>query len=260
IMLLSKLRIWMFIFFALLYTLDAKKCQKVKEKDGCEDCTNDYFQPEDNDSKSCQSCTVCDTNAGSETKDECTKDTDTVCQCRGDFVAWASDSSPCHKFYLKKKKFHLINNCKAGYFSTKMNEACSKWKDCQSTGVKIPGSTTSDAICNDNSTVAKTRFLNKTESTSQINHPPHEGARTLMMLTTNVTRAPQKTTTEENFIPTQLSERANHNDCIFILLGIAGVLFILTVVSYKKDVVPCWLRKTTEAIQSMYDDSLTLTL
>ncbi|KAM8913906.1 uncharacterized protein AB9W97_006906 isoform 2-T2 [Spinachia spinachia] len=108
-------------------------CQRVtKGGDGCEICPSDAFQPEENDSQVCKACTKCESSTGSVVKEECTKETDTKCQCRDDFVPWESDSSSC--------------KCKDGHFTYNVNSQCKKWKECKC-GVKRNGTRSSDVIC-----------------------------------------------------------------------------------------------------------------
>ncbi|KAF1383015.1 hypothetical protein PFLUV_G00149840 [Perca fluviatilis] len=113
-MVLLKLLILTLTFYELIVDLDAQTCPKEK---------------------------------GSVVKENCTKVKNSQCQCRGRFVPSKSDSSICKcdiGFGLEDTECLMCNH---GYFSTQTNSPCEKWRGCKS-GVKIPGTRTSDVICN----------------------------------------------------------------------------------------------------------------
>lgn len=95
-------------------------------------------------------------DSGSGIKEKCTREKNTVCQCRGEFVPRDSDSSTCkceigfgltnggiqritqHCMSFIKEIAFLINHsfstpecskCPDGYFSARMNSPCQKHKE-----------------------------------------------------------------------------------------------------------------------------------
>ncbi|XP_069392224.1 tumor necrosis factor receptor superfamily member 4 isoform X2 [Paralichthys olivaceus] len=244
-MVLIKLLIFTLTFYQHIVDLDAcPKGHKVKKggKSGaCEVCPDGYYQPEENNSLECKPCTRCQGNQGSQVKQKCDKETDTKCECRGDFVPWDSDSSTCKC----NKGFGLTNGecekCKDGYFSSKLNTPCKKWRECKS-GEKTSGSSTTDVTCNEW----------RSNSTSHITHSPpqrpHEGTSTQNMhiTATITTTAPpgEKVSPQPKgkMEPSPNSNSGNHIGMVLIILGIVGLL-LLTVVTCKLHNAPCARRK-----------------
>ncbi|KAF0034834.1 hypothetical protein F2P81_012592 [Scophthalmus maximus] len=100
-MVLINLLFFLLTFYQLIGDLDATLCPKgqgEKRINGhsiCEVCTDEHYRPEKNKSPDCSQCTKCDGKRWSHIKQKCTKETDTICQCRGDFVPLELDSSTC---------------------------------------------------------------------------------------------------------------------------------------------------------------------
>ncbi|XP_032370425.1 tumor necrosis factor receptor superfamily member 11B isoform X2 [Etheostoma spectabile] len=239
-MILLKL-IFTLTFYELIVDLDAQTCpkgQRIKvyhgrnERHGCEICPDDNYQPEENYSQYCKPCTRCDDKKGSVVKEECTKVTNRKCQCRGEFVPLESDFSSC-KCDIG---FGLNNNecskCDDGYFNTQINSPCKKWRECKS-GVKIPGTRTSNVICNselkpdDTTLPASKKFFSLiTRSTSK---NPLEGAHTQRMHSTITTAAASAHIRPSRDPP---SDTGNYIGMTLLIFGIIGLL-VLTAVTCK---------------------------
>nr|XP_046239428.1 tumor necrosis factor receptor superfamily member 4 [Scatophagus argus] len=218
----------------------------------CEPCSNGTYQPELNESQRCRVCTTCDPSSGSVTKQKCTKETNTKCECRGEFVPWDDDSSTCKCDVGFGLDHGECSKCKDGYFSTTINSSCKKWKECKSTGVKINGTRISDVICNevsesniDTTTIPTNKIVSL--STLLTSHRPHEGAQTQKKSTTITTTTTTTTTTTSSVQrhtispeikgePT-LSNTGNHIVLVLLIFGIAGLL-VLTAVTCKLQIIP----------------------
>nr|XP_040061090.1 tumor necrosis factor receptor superfamily member 4 isoform X1 [Gasterosteus aculeatus aculeatus] len=247
-MVIFKLLIFTLIFYEFTVDLDAgitcSKGQRVtRSGTGCESCPIEAFQPEENDSQVCKVCTKCESETGSVVKEECTKETNTKCQCREEFVPWERDSSSCKcrigfGLQLEGRK---CSKCEDGYFTTQSNSQCKKWKECKC-GVKTNGTRSSDVICNElqgcttsNIPTPSANYLttpptsNKMVSLiARLTSPhPHERAHTerIPTGTTTTMAAPGHTVTH---IGTGLA---------LVILGIIG-LRVLTAVTCKLHVTP----------------------
>ncbi|TDH13885.1 hypothetical protein EPR50_G00038240 [Perca flavescens] len=242
------------MFYELIVDLDAQTCPKGQRiyrrrnsgNINCENCPNEYYQPVENHSQYCKPCTRCDTAKGSVVKENCTKMTNRKCQCRGQFVPSENDSSICKcdiGFGLKDKECLM---CDQGYFSTQINSPCEKWRECKS-GVKIPGTRTSDVICNPelnpNDITPPTSNKNVSLIARLTTKHPLEGAQTQRMhttttttTTTNTTAAPPAHTSPSRDHP---SDTGNYIDIGMALLifGIIGLL-VLTAVTCKLHITP----------------------
>ncbi|XP_075893430.1 tumor necrosis factor receptor superfamily member 4 [Nelusetta ayraudi] len=187
-----KLLIFAMIFCELAHASGVcPKGQRVTTG-GCATCPPDNFQPEENRSKSCRVCTRCNNRSGSDVGKACTKVTNTICRCRGEFVARdTSDSSTCQcnpGFGLKDTE---CLKCEDGYFSTTRDVPCRKWRECKSAGIKVKGTTTSDVICNEEPDVVTRPVTTNSTPKEDVSlslpvtpNSPHEGNQTHKMLTT----------------------------------------------------------------------------
>ncbi|KAK9528887.1 hypothetical protein VZT92_013020 [Zoarces viviparus] len=215
-MVLFKLLIFTLTFYKFIVDLDARSCPKGHRevKNRCVKCPSDAYQPERNDAQHCRPCTKCDPKLGSFVKEKCTSETDTKCQCRGEFVPWESNSASC--------------KCTDGYFN--VNSHCQKWKECKC-GVKINGTKSSDAICSEGCSDTYTTTpptSNKMVSliTRLTSRHRHETGHTQRMHTrTTTTAAPGHTAT---YIGTGMA---------LLILGIIGLL-VLTAVTCKLHITP----------------------
>ncbi|XP_039655111.1 tumor necrosis factor receptor superfamily member 4 isoform X2 [Perca fluviatilis] len=268
-MVLLKLLILTLTFYELIVDLDAKTCPKGQRQIyrrgniNCESCPNEFYQPEENPSQYCKPCTRCETAKGSVVKENCTKVTNRKCQCRGKFVPSQSDSSICkcdigfglkdtgteieHCIqYIKEMVFLIIHNfflpeclmCDHGYFSTQINSPCEKWRECKS-GVKIPGTRTSDVICNPelNPNEITPPISNKNVSliTRLTTKHPLEGAQTQRMHSTTTTTTTTTTTAIPSRDPTQ--DTGNYIGMALLIFGIIGLL-VLTALTCKLHITP----------------------
>ncbi|XP_062259730.1 tumor necrosis factor receptor superfamily member 4 [Platichthys flesus] len=248
-MVLIKLLIFTLTFSQLIVDLDAIKCpkgQKVKSSSSeeCDVCRDGTFNSGETESLRCNPCTKCRQNWGSSMKQECTKETDTKCECRAEFVAWDSSSSHCYCAIGFGLIDGVCSKCKHGHFSNKNNSPCREWKKCES-GVKTDGNGTSDVTCNE-------RRINTTSYTTRTpTKQPREGAHTQNMLattmnTTTTTTAPPgpKVTPKpkRKIEPSPDSSTGHHIGMVLILLGIVGLL-LLTAVTCKLHNAPCVQRK-----------------
>ncbi|XP_053289216.1 tumor necrosis factor receptor superfamily member 4 [Pleuronectes platessa] len=240
-MVLIKLLIFTLTFYQLFVDLDAIKCpkgHKVKShsESVCVPCHDGSFHPGDNESLFCRPCTKCIEDSWSFEKQACTKETDTKCECRGEFVTWDDLSSTCKCDIGFGLTNGVCSKCKYGHFSKKINSPCQEWKKCES-GVKIDGSGTSDVTCNE-LRINTTSYTKRTPSKQ-----PPEGAHTQNMLATNMTTTTttpttaspgHRVTTKPNgkIEPSQNSNTGHHIGTVLILLGIVGLL-LLTAVNCK---------------------------
>ncbi|XP_051271948.1 tumor necrosis factor receptor superfamily member 4 [Dicentrarchus labrax] len=236
-------------FYELIVHVNAYNCPKGQRiaKDGksCESCQDNTYQPEDNRSQRCKACTHCDEDSGSFVKKQCTKTTNTKCQCRGEFVPFDNDSSTCKCDTGFGLQGRVCSKCKDGYFNAGINLPCKKWKECKS-GVNINGTNKSDVVCNDESkgnTYVTTPLMTSTTvslMTRLTSKRPHEGAVTQKMRTTTTTTTTTPSTprhpatTEEKIQPFQPSNAG----MALLIVGIA-ILLILTLVTCKLHIAPC---------------------
>uniref|UniRef100_A0A3Q2EHD5 Tumor necrosis factor receptor superfamily member 4-like n=1 Tax=Cyprinodon variegatus TaxID=28743 RepID=A0A3Q2EHD5_CYPVA len=242
----------------IIVDLDAflcKKGQRVFElygKKSCLPCQDGYFQPTENQSKSCTGCERCDEARGSRVKVKCTKETNTVCECRPGFVPFSKESSIC----ICEKGSGLKDNeclkCQDGYFSSSYDTSCQKWKDCKSAGIKKEGTPTSDVICNEvlngSQTTTAPAVIKKVFPSLSITHPPHEGVQTQKTLSNTTTAPVQPTTVRKKVQPSfPSSNTSNHVGTAILTLGIVGLL-VLTVMTCKLHITPCW--RTKQALQT----------
>ncbi|XP_070702810.1 tumor necrosis factor receptor superfamily member 4 [Pempheris klunzingeri] len=249
-MVLLKLLIFTLTFYDLIVNLDAcPKGTKVSLRGtGCESCPDGYFQPEENHSQKCKVCTRCDESWGSFVKEECTKEKDTKCQCRRNFLPIEKDSCTCKCATGFGIKDGECSKCESGYFSTRINSPCQKWKECKSTGVNISGNATSDAICNEKKLttyITTVPTSNKTVSliTHLKTHPKHEGTETQKIRTTTTSAPGHVHTPVDKMQPLHPSTTGNHTlGMALLIFGIVGLL-VLTAVTCKLYTTACVLRK-----------------
>ncbi|XP_018542219.1 tumor necrosis factor receptor superfamily member 9 isoform X3 [Lates calcarifer] len=265
-MVLLKLLIFTLTFNGFIFDLDAITCPKGqrpnRRRNGCEPCPDGYYQ----DGEECIQCTHCEEDRGSFVAQRCTKQSNTKCECRRHFVSWGeTDSSTCKcdiGFGLVDRE---CEECKEGYFNARINSPCQKWRECKS-GVKTSGTRTSDVVCNE---LESDLDITSPYITSLTSHPPNKGTQTLSIHTTTAatTAAPpghtvttKKTRKPE---PSPSPNTGNHFGMVLLMVGIVGLLLILTAVTCKH-FVPCVLRKPTvqmkdscrRPVEESGDDSL----
>ncbi|XP_008406917.1 tumor necrosis factor receptor superfamily member 4 [Poecilia reticulata] len=252
----------MFLFNLLIFILtlnvfivdsDARMCdrgQKVKKlpsgKTECEPCGEGTFQATPKKSQSCDGCTTCYEESGSDIKEKCTAVKNTVCGCRDGFVPRARDSSICKCDIGSGLENGVCSKCKEGYFSQEINTQCQKWKDCKSAGIKQAGSSTSDVVCNeminDSQTTVAPTTISKVFSSLSTTRRPHEGApiqKTRSSTTTTTVQRPTVRNTTQN--------TSIHIGTAILILGIFGLLG-LTAMTCKLHVTHCW--QTKPAVQT----------
>ncbi|XP_017263708.1 tumor necrosis factor receptor superfamily member 4 [Kryptolebias marmoratus] len=252
-MVLCNLLVLLLTFNELVIDLDALTCpkgQRVRDVPGwksCETCPDGSYWPTENTSQKCKGCTQC--LEGSYAKVLCSKERDAECQCREGFVPRFKNSAMCKC----QPGFGLTNGacskCKEGYFSTKDNSPCQKWNDCPATGVKKPGNSTSDAICNKESSSIQQRTtpstsMRKTAPTHITSPRPHEG---------NQTPKPDSPTTTTSPPPQKVppaSHSSNYIGLVLLCLGVAGLL-VWTAITCKMHVPPCCQKKTMQTKDSL---------
>ncbi|XP_071351365.1 tumor necrosis factor receptor superfamily member 1B isoform X2 [Trachinotus anak] len=244
-MVLLKRLMFFFIFYELIVDLDAIVCpkgQRATRQNRCEACPEGYYQPEATASLHCKPCTTCEENRGSFAKERCTKETDTICECRGGFVSWGSDSSTCKcdiGFGLTRGVDLSCSECKDGYFNNMINSPCRKWKECKS-GVNITGTKTTDVICNK---LKNNPDITTTSITRATSHRPHEDtqAQNIHTTTTTTTTAPPghtiTTKKSREAPPSPPSNTGNHKGMILLIIGVVGLL-VLTAVTCKLHITP----------------------
>ncbi|XP_037535286.1 tumor necrosis factor receptor superfamily member 4 [Nematolebias whitei] len=226
--------------------LNCRKGEKVRDdrgKTSCEACPDGSYQPTENSSQKCTGCTKC--MEGSYVKVPCTKVSDAICQCREGFVPRFVNSAMCKCQPGSEIKNGVCSKCKEGYFSTENNTPCRKWNDCKATGVKTPGSSTCDVVCNEESSSnpQSSTSIRKTFSLYVTKPRSHEGTETLNSATTT-SPPPQK----DNENPP--SHSSNHTDIILVCLGIAGLL-VWAAITYKMHIILCYQKKTMQTSDSL---------
>ncbi|KAM9410229.1 tumor necrosis factor receptor superfamily member 3 [Pholidichthys leucotaenia] len=219
-MVLLKLVLLMLTFSKLFVDLDAApKCPKghhVDRKTGyCKTCPKGYYHPTANSDHHCSSCSKCFGEYGSVIKDDCTKETDTKCQCRNGFVPLELDSSECKCDAGFELKDGACIRCKEGYVSTDIHSSC----------------------------------LSRTQTTSNspnhsTTHRPLGGAPTQDIMSIITSTAPQQTTSKKNMHPSPPLLTGNHIGVTLLILGIVGLL-LLTAATCKLQVASCIQKKTT---------------
>nr|XP_020453764.1 tumor necrosis factor receptor superfamily member 4-like [Monopterus albus] len=240
-MVLLKLLIFTLTFYNLIVDLEARICPKgqrvTDDGAGCITCPDRFYQPEENDSQMCKPCTKCDPKHGSIVKQACTKETNTKCQCRGEFVVWDNDYSTCKcskGFGLHNKE---CSKCEDGYFNDEIDKPCRKWKECK-LGVNITGTKVSDVICN--------TFKNNPDITTPYTTRStfaHSQEETQTQATRTTTTKGPAVTTVKKVETTTFSNTGNHIGVAILIFGIAGLL-ILTAVTCKLHIRPCMKKKT----------------
>ncbi|KAL2090918.1 hypothetical protein ACEWY4_013181 [Coilia grayii] len=123
-------------------------------RDRCTPCPLDEFKTkEDAAGKPKDACTICSTcHAGTVKISSCEKHKNTECKCLEGFTPRNAQSfvCDCGIGYGVDETGQKCLKCPYGSFSNKVDakSPCYKWTDCGQLGVKVPGSSTSDAICN----------------------------------------------------------------------------------------------------------------
>ncbi|XP_051844814.1 tumor necrosis factor receptor superfamily member 4 [Antechinus flavipes] len=104
---------------------------------GCRPCLEGLFN-EGFSNEFCQPCTQCNVGSGSRVLKNCTRSSDTVCQCTpgtqpAQFFKWGVECTPCPP----------------GHFSLGENTMCKPWTNCVAIGRRTqrPGSSRADAGC-----------------------------------------------------------------------------------------------------------------
>ncbi|XP_041743455.1 tumor necrosis factor receptor superfamily member 4 isoform X1 [Coregonus clupeaformis] len=234
---------------------ECKKGEMISRGNGrlCEPCPENHYQAVPNRSQNCVICTSCLNN--SELISECTKTSDTTCQCRTGFIRRNDQSSicKCAKGSGLDPSGFKCSECQAGFFTTKIDSKCVNWRECKS-GVRIPGNSTSDVICNDNSeTEGKTlpsthttfpsgsiQTFSKSLIQSQ-GSSPHPNVPTFAPAPTiKVTKGPKFSTADFGQVMT--------------LFGTVLLLtFLLTAVTYKLVIIPCIKNHKKPAVRTSQD-------
>ncbi|KAM4740154.1 uncharacterized protein FYW61_001963 [Anableps anableps] len=206
-----------------------------RDKRKCVPCEDGYFQPEQKSSKSCNGCTKCDEERGSSIKEKCTKEKDTVCECREGFVRYASDSSICKCDVGSGLENGVCSRCKEGYFSEAIDVRCQKWKDCKSAGIKKAGNDLSDVVCNEKLNGSQTTISPATVKKgflSLITRHPHKGVQTQKTLSSTTTTPVQHPSMRNTAQPSSPSSNTStHIGTAILIFGIAGLLGLTAMTS-----------------------------
>ncbi|XP_051568276.1 tumor necrosis factor receptor superfamily member 4-like [Myxocyprinus asiaticus] len=115
----------------------------------CEPCPVNQYSSKSGTDIYCDNCSTC--KKGSTVVEECTQTKDTHCKCKSGFKprdVLKEEICFCDKGDGLNDKGDKCEKCSNGHFTDKIDSICRKWKECKS-GVKIPGSSTSDAVCNE---------------------------------------------------------------------------------------------------------------
>ncbi|XP_023686239.1 uncharacterized protein [Paramormyrops kingsleyae] len=134
--------------------------KRVYHKEKCEPCEDRHFQPVASSDIFCNLCSVCNEGSGTEYVQQCTKTADAKCRCRVGFIPVDERDDLCQcpegSGLTKTDSGVQCRECGYGYFTSKADTLCVKWKDCAPWGVKSGGSKTSDVVCNTGSEVTQT--------------------------------------------------------------------------------------------------------
>uniref|UniRef100_A0A3P8XWU9 TNFR-Cys domain-containing protein n=1 Tax=Esox lucius TaxID=8010 RepID=A0A3P8XWU9_ESOLU len=222
------LRFWMLI--CLVVFTFGNTCERVSRRNrGCEPCPENYFSNRPNDSQQCQPCTKL-TN--------CSKTSDTICQCRSGFISRDSVSSicKCPEGSGLEQSEKVCHPCPQGSFTARHDSECVPWKTCRS-GVKTVGNKTSDVICNDDPESNGTKFppIHPTSPTaspqtvSTMTTPHPTAASVTPVITSEGPKAPKSTENYENGVMTRI-----------------GSVLLLTVLLTAVTCIESWCREPVE--------------
>ncbi|XP_077054248.1 uncharacterized protein LOC143706325 [Siphateles boraxobius] len=120
--------------------------RRVYKKEYCVDCQENEYNPTSGSNVHCKHCSEC--GKGSKVVDKCTPTTDIRCECKKGFTSndHHKQICVCKKGSGVDKGGDTCSECHNGYFSDKDDSTCQKWRECKS-GIEIPGTKTSDAVC-----------------------------------------------------------------------------------------------------------------
>ncbi|XP_051562939.1 tumor necrosis factor receptor superfamily member 4-like [Myxocyprinus asiaticus] len=116
-------------------------------KNKCEPCPDNQYHSKRGTEISCDNCSTC--KKGSEEVSECTPTSDTRCKCKTGFKpkdVLNEEICFCDKGFGLDKTGNRCTKCSNGFFTDKVDSICRKLKECKS-GIKIPGNSTFDAVC-----------------------------------------------------------------------------------------------------------------
>ncbi|XP_029550687.1 tumor necrosis factor receptor superfamily member 4 isoform X1 [Salmo trutta] len=221
------------------------KCKKGERRsrsrrNSCEPCPDGNFQAVPNESQQCQPCSSCDENSGSEVISLCTKTSNAICQCRDGFTNSVKDSTICKcamgSGLDKSGIIHKCRECEHGFFTTKKDSTCAKWRECRS-GVKNPGTTTSDVICNEES-----ESDGKTLPSMQPTSPSGSIQTVSKSLIQNQSQGSSRHPDVPTVTPALAGPKSSMPDYgkVMPLIGIVLLLtFLLTAVTCNLVIIPC---------------------
>ncbi|CAM4627413.1 unnamed protein product [Leuciscus chuanchicus] len=137
----------------------------------CVACPENKYNPKSGQNLHCKHCSEC--GKGSMVVVKCTSTTDITCKCKEGFTPTDNQQQNCVCKNGSEVRGETCSECHKGYFSDKDDSTCQKWRECKS-GIEIPGTRTSDAVCKNASeeapkvytTPLKTTPLKKTTITS----------------------------------------------------------------------------------------------
>ncbi|KAK7145075.1 hypothetical protein R3I94_011239 [Phoxinus phoxinus] len=139
------------LFLLLLHqNASAKNCPAgemlVYKTEFCVACQENHYNPISGPNIHCKLCSEC--GKGRKVVNKCTSTTDTSCECKEGFTPndQKKDTCICKKGSEVVKGGETCSECREGYFSDKDDSRCQKWRECKS-GIEIPGTSTSDAVC-----------------------------------------------------------------------------------------------------------------
>ncbi|XP_051987055.1 tumor necrosis factor receptor superfamily member 11B-like [Xyrauchen texanus] len=146
-------------------------------KNKCEPCPDNQYQSKRGTDNSCDNCSTC--KKGSKKVSECTKTSDTHCRCKTGFKpkdVLNREICFCDKGFGLDETGNRCMKCSDGFFTNKVDSICQKFKICKSV-IKIPGNSTSDAVCEELTEVPKvistsTSIISSTTSTSTTTSSP----------------------------------------------------------------------------------------
>ncbi|XP_041749045.1 tumor necrosis factor receptor superfamily member 4 [Coregonus clupeaformis] len=209
-------------------------------KELCEPCPDESFQAVPNESQQCQPCHSCVEDTGSEVISKCSKTSDVICQCRRGFTNRVKDSSRCKcatgSGLDTSGIIPVCRECEHGFFTTGMDSTCAKWRECRS-GVKIPGTTMSDVICNEES---------EPEGKTLPSMQPTSPSGSIQTLSKSLIQNQSQGSSPHPNVPTVTPALTGHKSStadysqVMTLIGIVLLLtFLLTAVTYNLVIIPC---------------------
>ncbi|XP_050967456.1 tumor necrosis factor receptor superfamily member 4 [Labeo rohita] len=192
----------------------------------CEPCLREQYKSTSSTDYYCSNCSKC--KRGSKEIKSCTPTSNTECKCNPGFTPVDQLNEICickQGFGIKEGK--ECKKCDEGFFTDQEDSDCKKWKECKS-GIAIPGSSTSDAVCKNASKEVTDRVVWST---------------TLSWTTTIST--PSQTTTVSSTATSRTKDSSPNNsgkdnsNSLWLIMVCAGILLLAGLLYHKCKFTHC---------------------